>query len=73
MFSGLFTDMNGKEIASLLSCLVHDENSKDEKTSVRTPKLAEKFSCLIDHARRVHKIFVESKINIDEVMFLIYF
>lgn len=44
MFSGIFSDMNGKEIAALLSCLVHDENSKnEEKFSVKTPKLTEKF------------------------------
>lgn len=31
MFSGIFSDMTGREIAALLSCLVHDENNKDEK------------------------------------------
>ena len=44
MFSGIFSDMSGKEIAALLSCLVHDENSKEEKYSVRNPKLADKYS-----------------------------
>ena len=68
MFSGIFSDMTGKEIAALLSVLVHDESSKnDDKFSVKTPKLTEKFSILLEHARRIHKIFIDSKINIDEV------
>jgi superfamily II RNA helicase len=44
MFSGLFSDMTGLEIAALLSALVHDESGKEEKTSVRSPRLQEKFT-----------------------------
>jgi len=43
MFSGLFTDMTGLEIAALLSALVHDESGKEEKGTVRSARLQEKF------------------------------
>jgi len=67
MFSGLFNEMESNEIAALLSSLVHDESSNAEKTGIKQEKLAKFYGVLLEHGRRICKIYNESKINIDEV------
>ena len=67
MFSGLFNEMESNEIAALLSSLVHDESPNAEKTGIKQEKLQKFYGLLLEHGRRIVKIYNESKINIDEV------
>lgn len=43
IFSGLFNDMQPNHIAALLSCLVHDETSQQDKLVIKTPTLHDKY------------------------------
>ena len=48
---------------------VCDESGKEaDKASVRDPKLNGLCSEVMEHARRVHRVLVESKILVDEVI-----
>lgn len=72
MFAGLFNEMEPNEVAGLLSALVHDESSNAEKTGIKQESLSKFYGILLEHGRRIVKIYNESKINIDEV-YLLYF
>ena len=67
MFSGVFSEMEPNEIAALLSDLVHDEKNTTEKQSIKNEKLAKYFSILLEHGKRIAKVYNESKINVYEV------
>lgn len=67
MFSGLLTDLDPNEIAALLSVLVHDEKSSDTNVNIKNEKLAKAYQALIDHGRRIVKVYQEAKINVEEV------
>lgn len=68
MFSGIFNDMEPSEIAALLTSLVHDEKSNSEKISIKNERIAKFYGELLETAKKIHKIYTESKINIDEVI-----
>jgi len=68
MFAGMFNEMVANEIAGLLSALVHDESANNEKTGIKQENLAKLYGVLLEHGRRIVKIYNESKINIDEVL-----
>ena len=68
VFSGIFGKLNEKEVCALLSIFVCDESGKDDKQSkVTDAKLNSACSEVLEHARRVHRVLVESKIVVDEV------
>lgn len=69
MFSGIFQEMEPGHIAALLSCLVFDEKSNDTNFAIKNEKLLEYYNILLDHARRIFKVYQDAKINIDEVGF----
>ena len=72
MFAGLFNEMEPNEIAGLLSSLVHDESQNNEKMGIKQENLAKIYGVLLEHCRRIVKVYNESKINIDEVYIYIY-
>jgi len=67
MFSGIFQEMEPGYIAALLSCMVYDERSNDTNIAIKNEKLLELYNTLLDHAKRIFKIYQDAKINIDEV------
>lgn len=67
MFAGVFNEMECNEISAILSALVHDESSNNEKTGLKNESLSKYYAKMIEHAKRIVKIFNESKIKIDEV------
>lgn len=69
IFSGLFGEIEPNEVAGLLSSLVHDESANNEKFGIKNEKLAKFYASLMEHGRRIVKVYNESKINIDEVFF----
>ena len=69
MFAGMFNEMAPNELAGLLSALVHDESSNNEKVGIKQENLSKIYGVLLEHGRRIVKVYNESKINIDEVHF----
>lgn len=67
MFSGVFQDLEPAQIAALLSCLVFDEKVNDMNFQIKNEKLATLFTNLIEHGKRIFKIYQDAKINIEEV------
>ena len=67
MFSGMFQDMDPSELAALLSCLVYDERNSDMNYTFKNQKLADLHNVLLEHGKRVFKVYQDAKINIDEV------
>lgn len=67
MFSGIFNDLDPHEIAALLSCVVHDENSADSNVNIKNEKLSKAYATMMEQAKRIVKVYQEAKINIDEV------
>ena len=54
MFSGLFNDMQVNEIAALLSCMIHDENSGQDKQIIKNNNIQTKYENLLEIAKKVH-------------------
>ena len=67
MFSGMFNDMEPNAITALLTCLVHDERSNENVVNIKNEKLSKALLVLYDQAKRILKVYQESKLNIDEV------
>ena len=57
MFSGMFNDLEPIEIASLLSCVVHDENSTEANTNIKSEKLAKSFASMQELGKRIVKVY----------------
>lgn len=72
MFAGIFNEMEANEIAGLLSAMVHDESPNVEKVGIKQENLAKFYTILLEHGRRIVKVYNDSKINIDEVNFFFY-
>lgn len=67
MFSGVFQDLEPAQIAALLSCLVFDEKVNEMNFQLKNEKLATMFANLVEHGKRIFKIYQDAKINIEEV------
>lgn len=65
MLSGVFKDLPVDVMVSLLSCLVHQENSP-EASAPKTTELAAAYQLLLNTARRFSEVFIQSKLNIDQ-------
>ena len=72
MFSGVFNDMQPNEITALLSCLVHDERTNENVVNIKNERLSKALLVLFEHAKRILKVYQESKLIIDEVLILTY-
>lgn len=64
MFSGVFSSLSVEQTVALLSCFVFQEKS-DENTKLKED-LAGPLKTMQEFARRICKISVESKLNLDE-------
>lgn len=62
--------MEANEIAALLSSMIHDENSNQDKQTIKSATLQTKFEGLLEIAKKVHQVYVDSKITIDETEYL---
>jgi ATP-dependent RNA helicase DOB1 len=65
MLSGVFKDLPVDVMVSLLSCLVHQENSS-EASVPKIPELASAYQLLLNTAKHFSEVFVQSKLNIDQ-------
>jgi ATP-dependent RNA helicase DOB1 len=71
MFSGLMNELEPNEIAALLCSLVHDEHGSDAKIfTMKNERLTKYYEKLRETARRIVKVYQESKINVDEIEYL---
>lgn len=69
VFGGGFEGLKGDEVCALLSMFVCDEGGKgDETQTVKDEKLQNRCLGVLEVARKVWRIFQESKIQIDEVI-----
>ena len=68
MYSGGFENLEKAELCAVLSMFVCDESGggKSEQGVVRDEKLGPICSDLLDLARKVVKVYQESKIEVDE-------
>lgn len=65
--NGYFEDLEKGEICAVLSMFVCDEGAgQDNQVNVKDQKLSDKCLAVLEQARKVHKVYTESKINIDE-------
>lgn len=69
MLSGVFKDLPVDVMVSLLSCLVHQENSP-EASAPKTSELSAAYQLLLTTARRFSEVFVQSKLNIDQEAYI---
>ena len=65
MLSGVLKDLPVDVMVALLSCLVHQENSKESQPPTDN-ELAAAYQVLHNTARRFSEVFVQSKLNIDQ-------
>jgi len=54
MFSGLFNDMEPNQIAALLSCMIHDENSGQDKQIIKNTVIQTKYENILEIAKKMH-------------------
>lgn len=67
LFSGFFSDIGPKEIAAVLSSLVHDEKATTDKKFVKTEMLAHKLQELQNQAKLMYSVLSECKVKVEEV------
>ncbi|EGR29952.1 superkiller viralicidic activity 2, putative [Ichthyophthirius multifiliis] len=70
LFANFFNDMTPNQIAAVLSCLVHDENSNQDNQQIQDKDLSKYFDIIIDHAKRIYIVMQESKMEIEEKDYL---
>lgn len=72
LFAGLFNDLTVEQSVALLSCLIHDERSKDEDDPAQGLKsyLSGPYYKLIELARSVAKVVISCKIELNEDEFV---
>jgi len=73
IFSGVFNEMEPNAISALLTCLVHDERTTDNIVNLKNEALSKALLVLLDHAKRVFKVFQDSKLNVEETEYLATF
>jgi len=67
IFSGFFNDMSFQEIAAILTCVIHDESNADNsKYVMKNERLNSAFLEIKEVARKLVKIYIDCKINIEE-------
>lgn len=67
IFNGMFNDLSCEQCVSVLSCLCFTEGSPETASKVRLPEELEKpFQLLLETAKKVAKISVECKMNMNE-------
>lgn len=64
IFNGTFNDLSVPQCVALLSCFVCDERSSEQPTSA--DELAAPLKQMQDFARRIAKVSIECKLEIDE-------
>jgi ATP-dependent RNA helicase DOB1 len=64
IFNGTFNDLSVPQCVALLSCFVCDERSSEQPTSAE--ELAAPLKQMQDFARRIAKVSIECKLEIDE-------
>lgn len=70
MFEGVFNQLSVEQTVALLSCFIFDEKTKKDGQSKMLEDLAAPFRQLQETARRVAKIQLEAKIELDEEEFV---
>lgn len=71
VFGGGFEGLKGDEVCALLSMFVCDEGGKgDETQTVKDEKMQNRCLGVLEVARKVWRIFQESKIQIDEMDYI---
>ena len=71
LLSGFFNHLNPKEVAAILSCLVHDENSGDvSKVIIKQENLAKAFREILEQAERIYEVYSDCKLNIDKETYM---
>lgn len=67
IFNGMFNDLTCEQCVSLLSCLVFTEGNPENAAKVRLPEELEKpYQLLLETAKKVAKISVECKMDMNE-------
>ncbi|EPS37050.1 hypothetical protein H072_9350 [Dactylellina haptotyla CBS 200.50] len=68
MFNRMFNELTPEQCAAVLSCVVFDEksNNKDANKPALKDQLAKPFRALVEQARIIAKIAVESKLQVNE-------
>ncbi|OUM68019.1 hypothetical protein PIROE2DRAFT_19938 [Piromyces sp. E2] len=69
LFDGAFNDLTIPQIISILSCVVFQEKVKYEEITVRKDML-KPYKQLIDIVRKVLKVSIESKLELDEETYI---
>ncbi|OIR58730.1 MAG: ATP-dependent RNA helicase, TRAMP complex subunit Mtr4 [Amphiamblys sp. WSBS2006] len=69
MFSGFFAELSPEQIAALLSCLVFEERSEEQKLT-RHEELKKPFSVLQEIAKKIAAVTREAGMDIDEEKYL---
>lgn len=64
IFNGVFNDLNVNQVVSLVTCFVFDEKSKDPPAP--SEEMATPLRAMQDTARRIAKICIECKIELNE-------
>ena len=64
IFNGTFNDLSAPQCVALLSCFVCDERSSEQPTSL--DELAAPLKQMQDFARRIAKVSIECKLELDE-------
>jgi ATP-dependent RNA helicase DOB1 len=64
IFNGVFNDLDVNQVVALVTCFVFDEKSKDAPPPAEA--MAESLRALQDTARRVAKVSIECKIELNE-------
>lgn len=67
LLSGFFNNMNSKEIASILTVFVHDENGGDNsKVHLKNPNMAKAFHEVVQQAHKMFEIYQDCKLNVEK-------
>lgn len=64
IFNGTFNDLSAPQCVALLSCFVCDERSSEQPTSME--ELSAPLKQMQDFARRIAKVAIECKLELDE-------
>lgn len=68
LFTGFFSDIGPKEIAAVLSSLVHDEKATTDKKFVKTEVLMHKLQELQVQAKLMYQVLSQCKVKVEEVI-----
>lgn len=68
IFNGTFNDLSAPQCVALLSCFVCDERSSEQPTAAN--ELASPLKQMQDFARRIAKVSIECKLEIDEEQYV---